>query len=74
MTKQIENQTKRQKAREQQAALHENERLTKADVQYHGGIQETFDSINDRIRAVDGNNAAPAAVGPDYRKKRRQKS
>jgi hypothetical protein len=74
MTKRRENQTKRQKSREQQAALHDNKRLTKAVAQYRGGIQETVDSTNDRIRAVDGNDAAPAALGPDYKKKKRQKS
>jgi hypothetical protein len=74
MTKQREKQKKRQKSREQQAALHDNERLDKASAQYDGSIQETVDSTNERIRAVDGNDAAPAPIGPDYRKKRRQRS
>jgi len=74
MTKRRENQSKRQKSREQQSALHDNKRLTKAVAQYRGSIQERFDSTNERIRAIDGNDAAPAAVGPSYRKKKRQKN
>jgi hypothetical protein len=74
MTKPREKQRKRQESREQQAALHDNGRLEKASAQYRGGIQENVDSINGRIRAEDGNDAAPAPIGSDYKKKRRQKS
>jgi iron only hydrogenase large subunit-like protein len=74
MTKRRERQKKRQKSREQQAALHDNERLEKALAQYRGSPQESIDMMNERIKAFDGDDDAPGPIGPDYKRKRRQKS
>lgn len=74
MTKRREQQKKRQESREEQAAMHDGERLARAFAKYKGDIQERVDNMNERIRADDGEEAAPPAIGPDYKKKKRQKA
>jgi hypothetical protein len=74
MTKTRKQQEKRRKSREAQAAVHDGQRLAKSLAEYKGSVQENFDDVNERIRAVDGEEAAPPSIGPDYKKKRRQKA
>ncbi|HZI56427.1 MAG TPA: hypothetical protein VFF39_06610 [Verrucomicrobiae bacterium] len=74
MTKRREQQKKRQKSKEEQAAMHDGQRLARSLAEYESSTQENFDEVNERIRAVDGEDAAPPATGPDYKKKRRQKT
>jgi hypothetical protein len=74
MTKRREQQKKRRESREQQAAMHDGQRLARALSEHEGSIQENFDKVNERIRAVDGESAAPPSIGPDYKKKRKQKA
>jgi hypothetical protein len=74
MTKRREQQKKRQESREEQAAMHDGQRLARASGEYKGSTQENIDGVNERIRAVDGEDAAPPPIGPDYKKKRRQQA
>jgi hypothetical protein len=74
MTKRRKQQRKRRDSRAKQAETHDRERWTKALAQYQGSVQELVDNVNDRIRAVDGEDAAPAPVGPESRMKKRQKT
>ncbi|HZL52108.1 MAG TPA: hypothetical protein VFC37_14280 [Terracidiphilus sp.] len=55
--------------------MHEKNRFDRVGAEYdYGSIEKMIDLANERIRGVDGEDAAPAAVGPDYKEKRRQKS
>jgi len=72
MTKRRDQQHKRQKSRANQAKIHDDKRWKKALAQYQRSLQELIDSVNERIRAVGED--APPAIGPDYKRKRRQKN
>jgi len=74
MTKLRKKQAKRQESRAAQAAMHDKKRLNEAMAEYDASPLQTIDSINERIRIFDGPDAAPEAIGPDYKKKKRQKS
>ena len=54
--------------------MHDKKRLNEAMAEYDASPLQTIDSINERIRIFDGPDAAPEAIGPDYKKKKRQKS
>jgi hypothetical protein len=74
MTNRRKQQRKRRDSRAKRAEMHDMKRWTKALAQYQGSVQELFDNVNDRIRAVDGEDAAPAPVGPEFRMKKRKKT
>jgi hypothetical protein len=71
MTKRRKRQSKRQKSRDEQAKINDDKRWKKALAQYQASLQELFDIINERFRSVGEDTALP--VGPDYKRKRRQK-
>ncbi|WP_263350307.1 hypothetical protein [Acidicapsa acidisoli] len=55
--------------------MHEKIRFDRAWTEYdYGSIEKMIDDANDRIHTVEGGDAAPAFIGPNYKKKRRQKS
>jgi hypothetical protein len=72
MTKRRKQQGKRQKSRDEQAEVHDDKRWKRAWAQYRDSLQELFDIINERIRAIGED--APHPVGPDYKRKKRQKN
>jgi hypothetical protein len=74
MTKRRDEQRKRQRSKVNQADRHDKQRDEKAEAEYKGSIQESLDGTNQRIRGVDGEDAAPPPGGPDYKKKTRQKN
>jgi hypothetical protein len=52
MTKRRKQQRKRQQSRAKQADMYDNERYKKAQADYQGSQQESFDSTNERIRGT----------------------
>ena len=74
MTNEREQQAKRKASRTKEAEKNDAKRFRKAMAQYEGGFQQSVDSTNERTMADYGDDAAPPAVGPNYKVKRRQKS
>jgi len=72
MTKRREQRRKRRTSRDRQAQINDDKRWKKALAQYQASVQELFDIVNERIRSVGED--APLPVGPDYKKKKRQKN
>lgn len=75
MTKPRERQAKRQKSRAAQAAMHDKERKDRDWAEYDAGsMEKTIDLANARWFSDAGEGAAPAPLGPNLKKKRRQKN
>jgi outer membrane protein assembly factor BamE (lipoprotein component of BamABCDE complex) len=74
MTKRREQQKKRRESKEEQAAMHDRQRLARALADYEGSIQENVDNVNERIRAVGGEDAASSFHWPRLQEKEKAKS
>jgi hypothetical protein len=72
MTKRRNEQAKRRQSAANEASKNEYKKRSRAEAEYRGSIQEAIDSVNERTRAVYGDEAAPPSIGPTYKKNSRK--